>query len=48
MLHFGKTRLVVWKLLRLLNKLLDRLLDIMAEVFYLIYGLYIVVTNNDK
>src|SRR6266545_6945469 len=28
--------------------LLDRLLDIMAEVFYLIYGLYIVVKNNGK
>ena len=26
----------------------DRLLDIMAEVFYLIHGLYIVVINNSK
>ena len=46
--HFGKTRLVVWKLPRLLDRVLGRLLDIMAEVFYLIHGLYIVVTKNDK
>ena len=26
--------------------LLDRISDIMAEVFYLIYGLYIIVINN--
>ena len=50
--HFGKTRLVVQKLPRLLDRipgrLLGRLLDIMAEAFYLIHGLYIVVTNNSK
>src|SRR6266508_4341934 len=46
--HFGKTGLVEWKLPRLLDRLLGRLLDIIAEVFYLIHGLYIVVTNNNK
>ena len=46
--HFGKTRLVVQKLPRLLDKIPGRLLDIMAEVFYLIHGLYIVVTNSGK
>src|SRR6266545_5651873 len=38
--HFRKTGLR--------NTLIPELLDIMAEVFYLIHGLYIVVTNNNK
>ena len=42
--HFGKTRLGGTE-----EYLIpDRLLDIMAGVFYLIHGLYIVVTNNGK
>ncbi len=32
----------------LLDRVLGRLLDIMVKVFYLIHGLYIVVTNNGK
>jgi len=46
--HFGRTRLVVWKLPRLLNRVLGGLLDIMAGVLYLIHELYIVDTNNGK
>ena len=41
--HFRKTRLGGME-----EYLIPELLDIMAEVFYLIHGLYIVVTNNDK
>ena len=32
----------------LIEYLVGYLIDIMAEVFYLIHGLYIVVTNNGK
>ncbi len=45
--HFRKTRLGGMEEY-LIPELLDRLLDIMAGVFYLIHGLYIVVTNNGK
>ena len=42
--HFGKTRLGGTE-----EYLIpDRLLDIIAGVFYLIHGLYIVVINNGK
>ena len=34
--------------LKLYSTLIPELLDIMAEVFYLIHGLYIVMTNNGK
>ncbi len=46
--HFGKTGLRNTLIPELLDRVLGRLLDIMAEVFYLIHGLYIVVTNNGK
>ena len=41
--HFRKTRLGGME-----EYLIPELLDIMAGVFYLIHGLYIVVTNNGK
>jgi len=46
--HFGKTRLGGTEDYLIPDRLLGRLLDIMAGVFYLIHGLYIVVTNNSK
>ncbi len=46
--HFRKTRLGGTEEYLIPDRLLGRLLDIMAGVFYLIHGLYIVVTNNGK
>ena len=43
--HFGKTRLGGMEEYLIL---LDRLLDIIAGMFYLIHELYIVDTNNGK